>query len=99
MLQEMSRACKPDGQILLLEHGVGTSPWINKMLHNGAEQHLKHWGCQWDRDIEGIVKEVCHTSEQLSLMGVVSLFNHCSGRSLLPACCLSAEHVEIAFMP
>ena len=33
-------------------------PWINKMLHNGAEQHCKHWGCQWDRDIEGIVKEV-----------------------------------------
>ena len=58
VLQEMSRACKPDGQILLLEHGMGTSPWINKMLHNGAERHLKHWGCQWDRDIEDIVKQV-----------------------------------------
>ena len=58
VLQEMSRACKADGQILLLEHGMGTSPWINKMLHDGAEKHLKHWGCQWDRDIEDIVKQV-----------------------------------------
>ena len=66
MLQEMSRACKPDGQILLLEHGVGTSPWINEMLHNGAKQHLKHWGCQWDRDIEGIMKEVCHTAKHVA---------------------------------
>ena len=56
--QEMCRACKPDGQILLLEHGMGTSPWINQMLHNGADKHLKHWGCQWDRDIESIVKQV-----------------------------------------
>lgn len=56
--QEMSRACKSDGRILLLEHGVGTSPWINSMLRNGAKKHLKHWGCQWDRDIEGIVKQV-----------------------------------------
>jgi len=28
------------------------------MLHKGAERHLKHWGCQWDKDIEGIVKQV-----------------------------------------
>ena len=86
----MSRACKPDGQILLLEHGAGTSPWINKMLHNGAEQHLKHWGCQWDRDIEGIVKEVCHTAAHLSLMrimmGVAS-----QPENPLPAHCLTAE--------
>ncbi len=75
MLQEMSRACKPDGQILLLEHGVGTSPWINKMLHNGAEQHCKHWGCQWDRDIEGIVREVCCYTLYLSLMGFALLLH------------------------
>ena len=73
-LQEMSRACKPEGQILLLEHGVGTSPWINNILHNGAEQHLKHWGCQGDRDIEGIVQQACICNmHQLSIAHCYSL--------------------------
>jgi methyltransferase OMS1 len=56
--QEMGRVCKPDGKILLLEHGKANPNWLNKILDDGAHKHLMKWGCQWNKDIESIVKEV-----------------------------------------
>lgn len=57
-LQEMGRLCKPEGRILLLQHGRASPDWLNKWLDEGAHKHLMKWGCQWNRDIESIVKEV-----------------------------------------
>jgi methyltransferase OMS1 len=54
----MARVCKPEGRILLLEHGRAAREWLNDILDKGAERHLMKWGCQWNRDIEAIVKEV-----------------------------------------
>lgn len=56
-LQEMVKALRPGGQLLLLEHGRGTWNFINKILDSSAEEHRKKWGCLWNRDIEGLVKE------------------------------------------
>ncbi|BDA41943.1 probable ubiquinone/menaquinone biosynthesis C-methyltransferase Ub at C-terminar half [Coccomyxa sp. Obi] len=65
-LKEMGRLCKPEGRILLLEHGKASPDWLNKWLDEGAHKHLMKWGCQWNRDIESIVKEAGLEIELLS---------------------------------
>ena len=56
-LQEMERVCKDEGQTLLLEHGRSHYDWLNKILDKNAHRHTARWGCEWNRDIEAIVKE------------------------------------------
>lgn len=57
-LNEMARVCKPDGKILLLEHGRSKSwDFISRYLDKHAERHAKNWGCCWNRDLDKILKE------------------------------------------
>lgn len=57
-LKEMARVCKPNGKILLLEHGR-TKSWdfISKYLDKHAERHAKNWGCVWNRDLDRILED------------------------------------------
>mmetsp|Transcript_55604 Transcript_55604/g.67054 ORF Transcript_55604/g.67054 Transcript_55604/m.67054 type:complete len:182 (+) Transcript_55604:97-642(+) len=58
VLREMSRVCKPNGKILLLEHGRSqTFEGLTNYLDRHAETHAKHWGCVWNKDIVQIVRE------------------------------------------
>ncbi len=57
VLKEMARCCKDDGRILLIEHGRGSYDWINGIIDDGAIAHAESWGCVWNKDIEGIVKQ------------------------------------------
>lgn len=50
-LREMSRVCKPDGVLLLIEHGRGRRERINTYLDKWAPRHARMWGCWWNRDI------------------------------------------------
>ena len=65
VLREASRVCKPDGKILLLEHGRGYYDWLNERLDSSAENHHRKWGCWWNKDIEALIAEVGGSSVQL----------------------------------
>lgn len=58
VLRELQRVCRPNGKILLLEHGT-TKSWkgLAGYLDKYAERHAKNWGCVWNRDIQQIVKD------------------------------------------
>ena len=56
VLRELSRICKPNGKILLLEHGrSNTYNFITNYLDKHAERHAKNWGCVWNRDIDTLI--------------------------------------------
>lgn len=60
LLQEMAAVCKPDGQLLLLEHGVG-SWWMDRALERSSEAHKLRFGCNLNRDIDDILQQVLVT--------------------------------------
>lgn len=47
------------GRIVLLEHGRGTWGVVNWWLDRRAAGHFARYGCWWNRDLEGIVREAC----------------------------------------
>lgn len=53
---EMSRVCKPDGKILMLEHGRGSWEKMNNYLDKWAPRHASMWGCWWNRDIRRYIR-------------------------------------------
>jgi len=67
VLKELQRVCKPNGKILLLEHGRSKS-WkgLTNYLDKNAERHATNWGCVWNRDLDGILEEAGLEVEKLS---------------------------------
>lgn len=50
-LQEMKRVCRPDGLILLLEHGHSSLPWLAGFQDRNEYQHYQdHAGCRWNQN-------------------------------------------------
>ena len=56
LLRALGEACKPDGTIVLLEHGRSHYGWLNRILDRAADRHAHAWGCWWNRDVEAIVR-------------------------------------------
>ena len=56
-LREMARVCKPNGRILLLEHGRSSKEGLARWQDKKAEKHAKRFGCNWNRNILGLVGE------------------------------------------
>ena len=57
VLRELQRVCRPNGKILLLEHGRSKSySGLSSYLDKHAERHAKNWGCVWNRDIDEILQ-------------------------------------------
>jgi ubiquinone/menaquinone biosynthesis C-methylase UbiE len=55
--REMSRVCKPDGRILLLEHGRSTSRPVAWFQDVRAEGHARTFGCHWNRNMLELATE------------------------------------------
>jgi ubiquinone/menaquinone biosynthesis C-methylase UbiE len=56
-LQEMKRVCRPNGLILLLEHGHSSLPWLANFQDRNEYQHYQeHAGCRWNQDPLDLVR-------------------------------------------
>lgn len=56
-LKNFSSLLKPEGRIVLLEHGRGRYDIINKILDKRAIKRLETWGCRWNLDIGEILDD------------------------------------------
>jgi ubiquinone/menaquinone biosynthesis C-methylase UbiE len=56
-LQEIKRVCRPNGLILLLEHGHSNLPWLASFQDRNEYQHYQdHAGCRWNQDPLDLVR-------------------------------------------
>jgi ubiquinone/menaquinone biosynthesis C-methylase UbiE len=56
-LREMARVSKPEGRILLLEHGRSDREWLGRWQDRREESFAKHMGCHWNREPIKILHE------------------------------------------
>lgn len=56
-LKEMWRVCKPDGQILLIEHGRSSWQWLGSYQDNKVHQQIEQGGCRWNQEPQDLIKE------------------------------------------
>jgi ubiquinone/menaquinone biosynthesis C-methylase UbiE len=49
-LEEMARVCKPNGRILLLEHGRSDRAWLGRLQDLREDSHARRLGCHWNRE-------------------------------------------------
>lgn len=57
VLREMARVCKPQGHILLLEHGHSDRAWLGRWQDRHAARHARHLGCHWNREPLELVRQ------------------------------------------
>ena len=56
-LQEMARVCRPQGKVLLLEHGRSDRKWLARWQDRHADQFAKSLGCHWNREPLDLVRQ------------------------------------------
>ena len=56
-LKEMARVCRPEGKILLLEHGRSDREWLGRWQDRRADRHVKQLGCHWNREPLELVRD------------------------------------------
>jgi len=55
-LREMQRVCKPDGRILLLEHGRSTWEWLGRYQDRHAASEIAASGCHWNQEPQELAR-------------------------------------------
>ncbi|TYL36736.1 methyltransferase type 11 [Natronococcus pandeyae] len=74
-LEEMSRVCRPDGQILLLEHGRSDVEPIARLQDWRAESHYEKMGCRLNQEPTALVAEAGLSTHRTSsrLLGIITM--------------------------
>lgn len=54
-LQEIRRVCRPDGKILLIEHGRSSWGWIASYQDRHAHEQIETGGCRWNQEPQELV--------------------------------------------
>lgn len=49
-LRDMARVCRPEGRILLIEHGRSDREWLGKWQDRRTQRIAKQLGCHWNRE-------------------------------------------------
>jgi SAM-dependent methyltransferase len=73
-LSEMGRVCKPDGRILLLEHGRSSVDSIARFQDWRADAHFEKHSCRWNQEPLDVVAESPLTVVESSsaLLGIIT---------------------------
>jgi len=53
---ELGRVCRPDGRVLLLEHGLSSWRPLAALQRLGLRRQLRRFACHGDRDAEALVR-------------------------------------------
>ena len=71
-LKEMRRVCKPDGKILLVEHGQSQNGLLGWYQDRNREQMVEQGGCRWNQQPHELVKEAGLEilTDERSLLGI-----------------------------
>jgi ubiquinone/menaquinone biosynthesis C-methylase UbiE len=56
-LKEMQRVCKPDGRILLIEHGRSQWGWLGRYQDAHVHQQIEMGGCRWNQEPLELAKQ------------------------------------------
>jgi ubiquinone/menaquinone biosynthesis C-methylase UbiE len=56
-LQEIRRVCKPDGQILLIEHGRSSWNWLGRYQDRHVHEQIQQGGCRWNQEPQELVEQ------------------------------------------
>jgi ubiquinone/menaquinone biosynthesis C-methylase UbiE len=74
VLREMGRVCRPDGRILLLEHGRSSVGLLARFQDWRAEAHYEKHGCRWDQEPLEVVADagLRIREHRTSLLGVLT---------------------------
>lgn len=75
VLREMRRVCKPDGRILLLEHGRSSVGLFGRLQDRLADRQARAIGCHWNREPRQLVEQagLRLVSDRTHLFGVVHI--------------------------
>jgi ubiquinone/menaquinone biosynthesis C-methylase UbiE len=81
-LREMARVCRPDGRILLLEHGRSDREWLGRWQDRRADNHAKRLGCRWNREPLDVVRQagLKVLATERTFLGILHLLEATPGR-------------------
>ena len=73
-LGEMARVCKPDGRVLLLEHGRSKVGPVARFQDWRADAHFEKHGCRWTQEPTAVVAGtgLAVLSSRSSMLGIVT---------------------------